>query len=180
MTERMEAAEVTLPSDREVEIARSFRAPRERVYRAYTEPALLRRWLLGPPGWSMPVCEMDVREGGMYRWRWRAEAGDAEFGLHGEFREVDPPKRLKHTQVYDPGDTGGSPGDMGDGHSVVTLAFEERHGLTTVTTRIDYGSRESRDAALSTGVADGMEASYRDLDTLLDGNVEVGGADGAG
>ena len=57
-------AQVTLPSDREVQVRRSFRAPRALVYRAYTEPELVRRWLLGPPGWSMPVCEMDVRVGG--------------------------------------------------------------------------------------------------------------------
>ena len=62
-------AQVSTPSDREVQVTRAFRAPRALVYRSYTEPALLQRWLLGPPGWTMPVCEMDVRVGGKYRWR---------------------------------------------------------------------------------------------------------------
>src|SRR5262245_34225236 len=69
----MEKAQVTLPSNREVKVTRSFRASRPLAYRAYTEPTLVQRWLLGPPGWSMRVCEMDVRVGGRYRWRWRSD-----------------------------------------------------------------------------------------------------------
>ena len=84
-------AQVTLPSDREVKVTRSFRAPQALVYRAYTEPELVRQWLLGPPGWSMPVCEMDVRVGGRYRWRWKSDEGAQEFGFAGTFREVEPP-----------------------------------------------------------------------------------------
>ena len=84
----MEKAQVTLPSDREVKVTRSFKAARPLVYRAYTEPALVQRWLLGPPGWSMPVCEMDVRVGGRYRWRWRSDKDASEFGFAGTFREV--------------------------------------------------------------------------------------------
>ena len=102
----MDKAQVTLPSDREVKVTRSFRAPRALVYRAYTEPALVRRWLLGPPGWSMPVCEMDVRVGGRYRWRWRSDTDGKEFGFAGTFREVQPPSRLVHSETYDPGTVG--------------------------------------------------------------------------
>ena len=90
MSTTIEKAEVTLPSDREVQVKRSFGAPRALVYRAYTEPELVRRWLLGPPGWSMPVCEMDVRVGGRYRWRWRSDEDGSEFGFTGTFREVRP------------------------------------------------------------------------------------------
>ena len=107
MRTTMEKAHVTMPSDREVKVTRSFRAPRELVYRAYTEPELVRRWLLGPPGWSMPVCEMDVRVGGRYRWRWKSDTGAQEFGFSGEFREVEPPSKLVHTEAYDPGTVGG-------------------------------------------------------------------------
>jgi uncharacterized protein YndB with AHSA1/START domain len=91
MLTTMEKAQVTLPSDREVKVTRAFRAARPLVYRAYTEPALLQRWLVGYPGWSMPVCEMDVRVGGRYRWRWRSDTDASEFGFAGTFREVEPP-----------------------------------------------------------------------------------------
>lgn len=159
----MPQAEVTLPSDREVKVVRRFDAPRELVYKAYTTPALLQRWLLGPPGWSMPVCEMDLHVGGRYRWRWRNDEDGSEFGFHGVIREVTAPARLVHTQSYDPGDAGGSAGE----EALVTIELEERDGLTTVVTLIDFGSKENRDAALSTGMTDGMERSYRLLDALL-------------
>ena len=81
----VDKAEVTLPGDSQVKVTRGFRAPRALVYRAFTEPKLLQQWMLGPPGWSMPVCEMDVRVGGRYRWRWRSDQDGSEFGFHGEF-----------------------------------------------------------------------------------------------
>lgn len=161
----IEKAEVTLPSDREVEVRRSFKAPRELVYRALTEPALTRRWMLGPPGWSMPVCEMDVRVGGRYSWRWRSDAGDQEFGFSGTYREVDPPSRIVHTEAYDPGTIGGS--YPADGEAVITTTLDEEDGITTVTTRMDFGSKEARDGAVATGMTDGMEQSYALLDGLL-------------
>lgn len=160
-----EKADVTLPSAREVQVTRSFKAPRTLVYRAYTEPELVRRWLLGPPGWAMPVCEMDVRVGGQYRWRWRNEADGSEFGFTGTFREVRTPSRLVHTESYDPGTAGdGFPGQ----EALVTVTLAEEDGVTTVTTVIDFGSQEARDAAVSTGMTGGMEQSYQLLDRLLD------------
>lgn len=159
-----EKAQVTLPGDREVMVTRTFKAPRSLVYRAYTEPTLVRRWLLGPPGWTMPVCEMDVRVGGGYRWRWRSTAGDSEFGFSGVFREVDAPAKIVHTEIYDAGNTGA--GTSG-GEALVTVSFAERDGSTTVTTLIDFGSSEGRDAALATGMTDGMEQSYQLLDQVL-------------
>lgn len=160
----IDKAEVTQPSDREVKVVRSFRAPRPLVYRAYTEPALVRRWLLGPPGWSMPICEMDVRVGGGYRWRWRSDRDGQEFGFAGKFREVQPPARLVHTEAYDPGTLGGGyPGQ----DALVTLTLAEEAGITTVTTLIDFGSKEARDAAVATGMTGGMEQSYELLDRLL-------------
>lgn len=161
-------AEVTLPSDREVKVTRSFRAPRALVYRAYTEPALVQRWLLGPPGWSMPVCEMDVRVGGRYRWRWRSDEDGREFGFAGIFREVEPPSRLVHTQIYDPG-------TVGDAHpeneAVVSVTFTEGRGVTMMATVIDFGSKQARDAAVATGMTSGMEQSYQLLDALLSQRV---------
>ena len=82
----MDKAQVTLPSDREVKVTRAFKRPAT-VYRTYTEPGLVQRWLLGPPGWSMPVCEMDVRVGGRYRWRWRSDT-DARSSASGQVSRV--------------------------------------------------------------------------------------------
>ena len=164
MSMTMEKAQVTTPSDREVKVTRSFRAPRALVYRAYTEPQLVKRWLGGTPGWTMPVCEMDVRVGGTYRWRWRSDDGNQEFGFSGTFREVQPASRLVHTEAYEPGTVEyGYPGEP----AIVTVSFTEEAGVTTVTTLIDFGSKETRDAAVVTGMTDGMEQSYQLLDSLL-------------
>jgi uncharacterized protein YndB with AHSA1/START domain len=160
----IDKAQVTLPSDREVRVTRSFKASRTLVYRAYTEPELVRRWMLGPPGWSMPVCEMDVRVGGRFQWRWRSEENGSEFGFSGTYREVLPASRIVHTEAYEPGEVGGGyPGP----EAIVTVTFAEDGGVTTVTTLIDFGSKESRDAAVATGMTDGMEQSYQLLDRLL-------------
>jgi uncharacterized protein YndB with AHSA1/START domain len=159
----MEKAQVTMPSDSEVKVTRSFKAPRALVYRAYSEPALIQRWNLGPPGWTMPVCEMDLRVGGAYRWRWRSDDDNSEFGFYGVIRELEPGQRIVHTQLYDPGTTGTGMA----GEALVTLTLAEDKGVTTVTTVIDFGSKEVRDAALGTGMTEGMEMSYQSLDRLL-------------
>jgi len=165
MAMTIEKALVTMPSDREVQVTRSFKAPRALVYRAYTEPKIVRLWLLGPPGWSMPLCEMDVRVGGRYRWRWRNDENGEEFGFTGTFREVHPPSKLLHTEAYDAGTVGGGvPGN----EAIVSVTFAEDAGVTTVTTLIDFGSMEARDAAVATGMTDGMEQSYQLLDRLLE------------
>src|SRR5687767_949296 len=105
MSMTTEKAQVSTPSDREVKVTRSFRAPRALVYRAYTEPELLKRWLESS-GWSMPVCEMNVRVGGRYHWRWKSDEGNQEFGFSGTFREVQSETRLVHTQAYESGSAG--------------------------------------------------------------------------
>jgi len=152
---------VALPNDLEVVVTRTFNAPRATVFDAWTKPELVSRWLLGTPGWTMPVCEMDVRVGGRFKWRWRGEDG-TEFGFTGEYLEVVRPSRIVHTERYDPGDVGG---EMGD--SVVTSTLTETAGVTTYTIRVRYESKEARDAALKTGMTDGMEMSYQLLDQLL-------------
>ena len=158
-------ADVTLPSDSEVLVRRTFAAPRHLVYAAYTQPALLRRWMLGPPGWSMPICDMDVRPGGQYRWGWQSEDGTQSFGFHGTFEAVEPGVRLVHSEHFDPGTTG-QPQDDGPG-ARVTTTFEEHAGTTTVAMRVDYGTKEVRDAVLATGMTDGMEHGHARLDALI-------------
>jgi uncharacterized protein YndB with AHSA1/START domain len=160
----MKPAEVNTPSEREVLITRSFDAGADLVWKAYTDPALMRRWLTAMPGWSMPVCEMTTEVGGQYRWRWRDDANGVEFGFTGEMLEVEPHSKIVHTQVYDPGTMGGS---MGDGASVITVTFNETDGKTNVATLIKFASKADRDAAVSTGMTDGMEMSYKKLDQVL-------------
>jgi uncharacterized protein YndB with AHSA1/START domain len=155
---------VSLPNDLDVVVVRSFNAPPSIVFDAFTRPELVSRWLLGPPGWTMPVCEMDVRVGGTFRWRWRDESGK-EFGFTGEFREVVPPSRIVHTERFDPGDIGG---DMG-GEALVIGEFAADAGGTRYTVTIRYQSKADRDAAVKTGMTDGMEMSYQLLDALLTG-----------
>jgi len=124
----------------------------------------MRRWCSGLPGWSMPVCEMDMRVGGQYRWRWRSDENGQEFGFTGEVLEVVPHARIVHTQIYDPGELGYS---MGGEPSIVTVTFQEAGGITNMETSIKYASKADRDEAFSTGMTDGMEMSYKQLDDVL-------------
>jgi len=156
-------AQVSLPSDTEVRVTRDFKAPRTLVWRAHTEVELYQRWIGGYPGWSMPVCEMDVRTGGKYRWRWRSEDAK-EFGFYGDYCEVDAPEEMVQADYYDPGDFGGP---MPTDPTIVRTTFTEKNGLTTLVTLLAYGSKEARDAAISTGMTDGMETSYQRLDQLV-------------
>ena len=150
--------QITTPGDREVRITRSFDAPRQLVWDAYTRPDLLKRWLGAMPGWSWAVCEMDVREGGRYRWVWRGPDG-AEMGLGGTYTEVVPFERLVTTERYDQA--------WYPGEAVGTVEFTERGGRTTLVTTLTYDSKAARDAVLQSGATDGMEMGYSALDTLL-------------
>lgn len=158
-------AQVSTPSDSTVRVTRDFKAPRTLVWQAHTDPRLVTRWMLGPPGWSMPVCEMDVRPGGKYRWRWRSDANGAEFGFFGEFREVDAPGHMVHAEYFDPGDVGGSM--PVNNPAIITTSFTEKNGITTLVTVMDFGTKELRDAAVSTGMTDGMEQGYQRLDKMF-------------
>lgn len=160
----MKPAEASLPSDTEVLVKRSFDAPAKLVWRAYMEPDLMRRWCGSTPGWSMPVCEMDMRVGGEYQWRWRNDEDGMEFGFTGDILEVVPHKKIVHTQVFDPGNMGIS---MGGEPSIITVTFDEIDSITTVATTIKYASQADRDAALETGMTDGMEMNYKRLDEIL-------------
>ena len=162
----MKSAEVSTPSDREVLVKRSFDAPVNLVWQAYTEPELMRRWLTAMPGWTMPVCEMTTHVGGKYCWRWRNSANGMEFGFTGEMLEVELNAKIAHTQIYDPGNMGGS---MGDEATIITVTFNETDGITNVATSIKFASKADRDAAISTGMTDGMEMSYKQLDGVLAG-----------
>ena len=149
---------VTTPTDREALITRVFDAPRRLVYDAWTKPELLKRWLHGLDDWTLAVCDMDVRPGGAIRWVWRAPDGK-EMGLSGVYREVVPPERLVHTELFDEDWTGGE--------TLVTLTLDEKDGKTICAMTVRYASRDARDAALKTGMTDGMEMGYARLDRIL-------------
>jgi len=149
---------VTTPSDLEVEITRVFEAPRRMVFDAFTKPELVKRWLLGPPGWSMPVCEIDLKVGGKFRYEWRNQDGRS-MGMGGIFRELAAPGRIVHTELFDEDWTGGE--------TKVTTIFTEKAGKTTVAMTVLYASREARDGAMGTGMTRGMEDSYARLDEMF-------------
>jgi len=149
---------VTTPTDREIVMTRVFAAPRKLVFDAWTKPELVRRWLLGPPGWTMPVCEIDLRVGGAYRFEWLGQDGTV-MGMGGLYREIVIPERIVNTQLFDQDWTGGE--------TLGTLLLTEQGGKTTLTNKVMYSSREARDAALRTRMAEGVEAGYARLDELL-------------
>jgi uncharacterized protein YndB with AHSA1/START domain len=152
------ALRVTTPTDREIALTRVFDAPRKLVFEALTRPELLKRWLLGPPGWSMPVCEIDLRVGGSFRFVWRKDDG-TEMGMGGVYREIAPPSRLVHTEVFDQ--------SWYPGHALVTTVLVEQTGKTTLTSTILYESREARDAVLKSPMESGVAQSYDRLAKLL-------------
>jgi uncharacterized protein YndB with AHSA1/START domain len=139
-------------------MTRVFKAPRKLVFDAWTKPELVRRWLLGPPGWTMPVCEIDLRVGGAYRFEWLGQDGTV-MGMGGLYREIVIPERIVNTQLFDQDWTGGE--------TLGTLLLTEQGGKTTLTNKVMYASREARDAALRTRMAEGVEAGYARLDELL-------------
>ncbi|MDQ0463169.1 uncharacterized protein YndB with AHSA1/START domain [Caulobacter ginsengisoli] len=149
---------ITTPSDREIVTVRALAAPRALVFDCMIRPEFLTRWMLGPDGWTMPVCEFEPRVGGRFRYVWR-NADGGEMGMGGVIREFEPPKRIVNTQLFDGDETGGE--------SIVTLTLTEAGGVTLLTTSVLYPSRETRDAMLQSGMADGMEAGYRRMDALL-------------
>jgi uncharacterized protein YndB with AHSA1/START domain len=157
------SADVKRTSDTTLEVRRSFNAKQDLVFKAFTTPELLKRWMLGPPGWEMPVCEMDLREGGKYRWRWKSISDKSEFGFFGVFKKVAAPQMLSQTQTFDPGTVGG---DMG-AECLISARFTEENGVTTVTSELKYQCKEDLDKSLATGMTDGMEMSYKQLDNIL-------------
>jgi uncharacterized protein YndB with AHSA1/START domain len=152
--------EITTPSDREITITRSFDAPRPLVWDCHTKPELVRRWLLGPPGWEMPVCEIDLRVGGKYRYEWVHADRSAKMGMGGAFQEVKAPERLTAKEKFDDDWTGGE--------TLVTQAFTKRgQAKTRLTLTVLYASKEARDGAAKSGMTDGMEMGYQRLDDVL-------------
>jgi uncharacterized protein YndB with AHSA1/START domain len=149
------ATTFTTPSDREVEITRVVDAPRSLVFEAWTSPEHLPHWL-GTRRSAMTVCEIDLRPGGAFRYVWRDEEG-SEMEIRGAYVEIEPPERLVSTESW-----GGDWPETQD-----TLILSERDGKTTMSLTILYPSKEARDAALGTGMNEGVAESYDRLAEYL-------------
>src|SRR6267378_3438451 len=119
----MGSLKLTTRGDREIVMTRVFDAPRSLVFDAFTKPELVKQWLLGPPGWSMPVCEIDLKVGGAYRFSWRGPEGN-EMGMGGVFREIVAPERFVATEKFDE--------PWYPGEALVTNTLAERGGKTTL------------------------------------------------
>jgi uncharacterized protein YndB with AHSA1/START domain len=148
---------VTTPTEREILITRAFDAPRKLVFEAYTKPELVKRWLLGPPGWSMPVCEIDLKVGGAYRYVW--EKKGTKMGMGGIYKEIKAPERLVCTERFDE--------SWYPGEAVDTLVLTEQGGKTTLSMTVRYESKEARDTALKSNMEEGMAAGFDRLADLL-------------
>lgn len=146
----------TTPSDREIAMTRLFDAPRRLVFDAWTNPKHLPRWMLGPSGWTMTVCEIDLRPGGAWHFVWRQSDG-TEMSMRGVYREITPPERLISTESWG--------GDWPE--TLNTLILTENDGKTMSTVTVLYSSKEARDAALKTGMKEGVTGSYNRLAELL-------------
>jgi uncharacterized protein YndB with AHSA1/START domain len=150
--------QVTTPSDREIAMTRVFDAPRRLVFDAHTKPELVSRWLGVFGGWSMVVCEIDLRVGGGFRYVWRNTDG-RQMGMRGVYREIVPVERIVSTEVFDE--------HWYEGEAVDTVEFAEQGGRTTLMITVRYASKEVRDGVLKTPMEQGMAAGYDSLEKLL-------------
>ncbi|HEV8069027.1 MAG TPA: SRPBCC family protein [Planctomycetaceae bacterium] len=151
---------VSTPTDREIVLTRVFDAPRPLVWSAMTKPELLKRWLFGPDGWTMTVCDDEVRVGGKFHYAWSGPGGEA-MSLRGVYREVAPPERVVRTESFEFGC------DTQAGEQLARLVLTEEADKTYLTLTVLYPSREARDGTLASGMEHGVGAGYDRLDAIL-------------
>ena len=149
---------ITTPSDREIAMTRVFNAPRRLVFDAWTKPELLKRWLGVFGGWTLPVCEVDLRVGGAYRFVWRSADG-TEMAMGGIYREIVKPERIVTTEKFDD--------PWYPGEALTTTVLVEQGGKTTVTSTMLYDSKEIRDGVLKSGMDEGMAFAFDMLAELF-------------
>jgi uncharacterized protein YndB with AHSA1/START domain len=149
---------LTTEAETHIIVTRRFAAPPEALYRAHTEPALIQKWLLGPDGWTMPVCISEARQNGKFRYEWTNSKGHG-FHITGEYLELEPPRRIVHVErMFLPDPTP-------DNH--VETRFEPDGDGTLMTIRMTLPDAETRARMLATGMEHGMEASYVRLESLI-------------
>jgi uncharacterized protein YndB with AHSA1/START domain len=155
-TTQVRSTSFTKPDDKTLVAEFTLEAPRELVWAAHTQCEHVKQWLLGPEGWTMPTCEIDLRPGGRWRYVYRGPDGTS-FSMSGEYRELDTPERLVNTETME-----GSPGS-----TLNTLILTEQEGRTTINTVVEYPSQEMREAIIETGMMDGWAESYERLERYL-------------
>jgi uncharacterized protein YndB with AHSA1/START domain len=156
MAAKNSALTVMTPTELEIVMTRVFAAPRRLVFDAWTNPEHLPHWMLGPEGWTMPVCEVDLRTGGAWHFVWRRSEG-TEMGMRGSYREITPPERLVSSESWG--------GEWPE--TLNTLVLSEKDGRTTISLTISYPSKEARDATLKTGMTEGVSMSFDRLAEYL-------------
>lgn len=153
--------QISTPTDTTIVLSRSFNAPSRLVWAAMFTPDKMRRWMLPPPGWTMTLCECDARLNGALKIVWKSEEANPAMTLHGVFTEVVAPERAVHTENM----------VLGSGETIGTLVemheFLEQGGATTMRITQTYPSKEDRDGAIASGMDQGMEACYQQLEALL-------------
>jgi uncharacterized protein YndB with AHSA1/START domain len=149
---------VTPKGDREIEIKRSFDAPRTLVFDAMSKPEMMKQWFHGPPGWTLVTCDIDLRPGGKYRWVWHNDAGH-DMGMGGEYKEVVRPERIVSTEKFDQ--------SWYPGEALGTLELTENDGTTTMMLTMQYESAEAREAVMRSPMETGLDAGYSRLDEFL-------------
>jgi uncharacterized protein YndB with AHSA1/START domain len=157
--------QVTARGDREIAMTRDFDAPRSLVYDALTQAELLKRWLGVFGGWSLAVCEIDLKVGGSFRYVWRGPDG-SQMGMRGVYREIVPSERIVSTETFDE--------PWYPGEAVATAVLVERGGKTTLTTTVLYASREARDGVLKSPMEHGLAGGYDKLAELLASTLAQG------
>jgi uncharacterized protein YndB with AHSA1/START domain len=152
--------QVSTPTDTTIVLTRTFNAPRRLVWETMFVPDKMRRWTLPPPGWTMTVCECDAQVGGALRLVFKDENADSAMTLQGVFTEVVLHERIVHTETM-------GMGDQTIGSLLETHEFAEKDGLTTMRITQTYDTKDARDGALASGMDQGMEACYKQLDAML-------------
>lgn len=153
--------QISTPSDTAIVLTRTFNAPRRLVWEAMFTPDRMRRWMLPPPGLTMTVCECDPRAAGALSLAWKSADADPFMTLRGVFTEAVPHERIVHTELMAMG-TGQTIGALVEAHE-----FAEQDGVTSMRITQTYASKEARDGALSSGMDEGMEACYQQLEAVL-------------
>jgi uncharacterized protein YndB with AHSA1/START domain len=155
--------QVSTPTDTTIVLTRTFHSPRRLVWEAMTEPVRMRRWMLAPPGWTMTVCECEARVGGALSLAWKSEDADPAMTLRGAFTAVVPYERMVHTETM----------AMGSGEVVGSLLetheFDEKNGVTTMRITQVYDSKDARDGAVASGMEQGMEAGFKQMEAMIAG-----------
>jgi uncharacterized protein YndB with AHSA1/START domain len=153
--------QISTPTDTTIVLTRTFHAARRLVWTAMFTPDKMRRWMCLPPGWTMTICECEPCVGGALRLVWKSEEADPVMSLLGVFSEAVPHERIVHTETMLLG-SGQTIGSLVEAHE-----FAEKGGVTTMRITQTYSSKDTRDSAIASGMDQGMEAGYEQLDALL-------------